>query len=98
MQVSSEPPLATENIPSVLFADGAQAAEELYVEDEEFPSDLPLKYDRMLQLGSQRATRRVLGIIAAVVAALVLFVSGYLLHKLSGSSSSVLASPSSSEQ
>jgi len=98
MQVSSELPLGTENIPSVLFADGAQAIEELYVEDEEFPSDLPLKNDRMLQPGSQPATRRVLGIIAAAVAALVLFVSGYLLHKLSRSSASALASRSSSSQ
>jgi len=98
MQVSSEPPLAAENIPSVLFADGAQGAEGLYVEDEEFPSDLPLKYDRMLQPRSQRATRRVLGIIAVGGAALVLFVSGYLLHQLSRSSASVLASPSSSSQ
>ena len=96
MKASSELPLATENIPSVLFADAEQAAEELYVEDEEFPSYLALNYDRMLQLGSQRATRRVLGIVAVMVAALLLLVSGYLLHNLSRSSTSVWASPSSS--
>jgi uncharacterized membrane protein len=75
MEVSSELPLAAESAQSVLFAEGAEPAELHYVADEEFPQDLPVTYDWMLQPASQRASPRVLRLVAVTVAALLIIAS-----------------------
>ena len=80
-------PLAAETVPSALLSDRAKEVEPKYVEDEEFPSNLPLKYDWMLQAASQPKTRRVLG---AMVAVLLIRVSVFLAFNLSNASPSVL--------
>jgi hypothetical protein len=47
------------------------------LEDEEFPADLPVKYDWYFQPASRLSLRRALGFLLATVAALVLSVSIY---------------------
>jgi hypothetical protein len=98
MEVSSELPLAAESVQSVLFAEGAEPAELRYVADEEFPQDLPVTYDWMLQPASQRASRRVLRLVAVTVAALLIVASFLLVYGLPRSFPSVWASPSSSSR
>jgi hypothetical protein len=96
MEVSSEPRLAVKSVESVLFAERAQSVELTCVADEEFPQDMPLTYDWMLQPVSQRASRRVLGLVAVTVAALLIAISFCLVYSLPRSFPSVLALPSSS--
>ena len=86
---SSGLPLAAETVPSAL-SDGAKEIGPQYVEDEEFPSNLPLKYDWMLQAASRPKTSRVLGVVAAMVAVLLVRVSVFLAFNLSNASPSVL--------
>jgi hypothetical protein len=82
MGASSELPFAAESVPSVLFAERAQAVRPQYVVDEEFPPDLPVTYDWMLQPASQLRFRRGLGFLAVIVAALLISVSFYLVRRL----------------
>jgi len=98
MEVWSELPLAAENVQSVRFAEGAPDRELRYVEDEEFPEDLAVNYDWMLQPASQRASRRVLGFAAVTLAVLLIAISVFVLHDLSQSFPKVLASPSLSSR
>jgi hypothetical protein len=95
MEVSSEPPVAAERVQSALFAESTQPVEVHHVTDEEFPSGLAVTYDWMLQPASQRASRRVLSVVAVTLAALL--IAGFcLVYSLPRSLPSVLASPSSS--
>jgi len=89
-------PSAAETVPSALISDGAKEIEPQYVEDEEFPSTLPLKYDWMLQPASRPNTSRLVGVVAAMVALLLILVSVFLVFNPSNASPSVLASPPSS--
>jgi len=98
MQVSSDLTSAAKSFPAVSLSEGARPTEELYVEDEEFPADLPVDYDWMLQAGAQQKSRRILGVVVVMLAALVLAVSVYVLHDLSRSSALIFASPSSSSR
>jgi len=97
MEVSSEPPMAPESVQSVLFAERTQPIELHYAADEEFPPDLPVTYNWMLQPASQRGSRRVLSVVAVTLAALLIAVF-CLVYRLPGSFPSVLASPSSSSR
>lgn len=71
MGASSELPFAADTVPSVLFAERAQPVCQEDVADPEFPSDLPVTYDWMLQPASQRSFRRRLGFFAASAALLI---------------------------
>lgn len=82
MDLSSGLPLAAETVPSALLS-GAKELESQYVEDEEFPSNLPLEYDWMLQPASRPNTSRVLGVVAAMVAVLLILVSVLIAFNLS---------------
>ncbi len=95
MQASSGFPLPAENIPPAFLAEPGQLAEPCHVEDEEFPSDLPVHYDWMLQPASLRSSRRLTRIITVLVAAFLIAISILAIHKLSSPSPSVLASPHS---
>jgi hypothetical protein len=97
MEVSSELPMAAESVQSVWFAERVQPMGLPRVTDEEFPPDLPVTYDWMLQHASQRASRRVLSVVAVTVAALLIVVL-CLAFRLPRSFPSVLASPSSSSR
>ncbi len=72
MEASTELPLAAESIQSVLFAERAQQVEPKYLADEEFPPGLTVMYDWTLQRACQPASRRVLGLLAVVMASLLL--------------------------
>lgn len=98
MQVSSALPLAAENLTPALFAEGTAPVEERFVEDEEFPSDLPVEYDWMQQPASRRTLRLVLGLVAVIVAVTLIAVSAFLVHKQSRPSTSGLAPLSSSSR
>ena len=63
MAVSSEIPLAAEDLTSAWLADAALGRRPLYVEDEEFPADSPNDYDRILQ-SAGRKPRRMAGMVA----------------------------------
>ena len=92
--------MAAESVESVWFAERVQPVDLHRVTDEEFPKDLPVNpvtYDWMLQPASQRASRRVLGLVAVTVAALLIVVF-CLIYRLPGSLPSVLASPLSSSR
>jgi hypothetical protein len=96
MQTPSELPVAAQNVPSAGFSPTQPVAEELGLEDEEFPADLPTSYDWLLQPASQRASRRLFSLAAAILVALLMAVSGFFVHNLSRTLPSVLASPSTS--
>lgn len=92
--------MAAESAQSVWFAERVQPVDLHRVTDEEFPQDLPVtpvNYDWMLQPASQRASHRVLSVIAVTVAALLIAVF-YLAYSLPRSFPSLLASPSSSSR
>jgi len=97
MEASSELPLATEDVSSVLFAEGASYGDPHCVE-EEFPTDLPVDYDWMLQPASRRTSRRALSFVAVTLAVLLIAISVLVVHNLSQSFPKVLASPSSSSR
>jgi hypothetical protein len=101
MEASSDLPLAAEPFPAVLLADPEQLVclnrgcpHEVI--DEEFPSDLPVSYDWMLQPASRRTPRRALGLVAVAVVVLLILVSVYLVHKLPRPFPSISSLPSSS--
>lgn len=98
MHVVSEHPLVAEKPPSVGFRSGSQAVQYVFVEDEEFPSDLPGNYDRMLQPGSSSKSHRILALVALMVVVLLVAMSVYVLHTSSKSSAFVFASHSSSSR
>jgi hypothetical protein len=79
-----------------LFAERAQPVGPLYVADEEFPADLPVDYDWMLQSASRRVSRRVLGVLVITAAVLLIVVSFYLVRRLPRSFPAVSSLPSSS--
>jgi hypothetical protein len=72
MGALSELPLTAERVESVLLAKTAQPVNLHYVPDEEFPPDLPVGCDWILQPASQRYSRRVLGLIVVGVVALLI--------------------------
>jgi|SRR5271169_4307107 len=72
MRVSSELPLSAESVPSYPGQRAQrQPANREYVGDEEFPADLPVEHDRLLQPVSGHGFRRV-GRLSAVTLALLL--------------------------
>ena len=96
MEVSSERRLTGgESVESVLFAERAKPVNLQYVSDEEFPSELPNTYDWMLQPASQRASGRMMSLIALMVAVLVI-ATLCLVYKLPRSLPSIWTSTSSS--
>jgi|SRR5579872_1120429 len=95
MQVSSGPPLRADNVPSVLITESDRTAEPCVLEDEEFPANLPVNYDWMLQPASQVNAKRVTSFVAMLLAALLIAVSILVIHKLSNPSPALFASPSS---
>ena len=98
MQISSELPLAAENALPALFAERTVPLEGRFVEDEEFPSDLPLQYDWMLQPASRRTSRHALGLVAVVVALTLIAISAFFVHRQTRPSTSVSAPFSSSSR
>lgn len=96
MYVASEQPLVAEKPPSVGFNRGSQSLRDVFVVDEEFPSDLPGNYDWMLQPGSSGNSRRILGLIALVVMVLLVAMPVYVLCAPSKSFTFVFAHSSSS--
>src|SRR5690349_20846377 len=94
MQVSSRLPLPAENTPSALLSEPGRQAEPWPIEDEEFPSGLPVHYDWMLQPASQSNSK---GIKRFVVLLTILLIAAsvFVVHKMSNPSPSVLASPAS---
>lgn len=99
MGVSSERRLTGgESVHSVLFAERTKPVDLQYVADEEFPSGLPNTYDWMLQPASQRASGRMLSLIALMVAVLIIAISLCLVYKLPRSFPSMWTSTSSSSR
>ena len=98
MEAWSELPLTAAHDPSVLFAEPAQPVGPQYVADEEFPADLPVDYDWMLQPASRRVSRRVLGLLVITAAVLLIVVSFYMVHRLPRSFPAVSSLPSSSSR
>ena len=97
MEVSSERRLTGgESVESVLFAERAAPDNLQYVADEEFPSELPNTYDWLLQPASQRASGRMMSLIALMVAVLLIAISLCLVYKLPRSLPSMWTSISSS--
>lgn len=94
MQVSSGPPLRADNVPSVLITESGGMAEPCVLEDEEFPADLPVNYDWMLQPASELNAKRVTSFVAVLFVALLIAVSILVIHKLSNLSPAVFAPPS----
>ncbi|MGA7906833.1 MAG: hypothetical protein WCA16_05435 [Candidatus Sulfotelmatobacter sp.] len=72
MEALSEQPLAAESVQAVLFAEPAPQFVPRDIADDEFPPDLPVTYDWVLQPASQRSLRRALRFLAITVAVLVL--------------------------
>jgi hypothetical protein len=74
MQVSSELPFTGESVPALSSphqqAQGLSANRE-YFGDEEFPADLPVEYDRLLQPVSGRAFRWTASLLVATLALLL---------------------------
>ena len=81
MGALSELPLATRSSQSVLFAEPAQPGAPQYFADEEFPPDLPVKYDWMLQPASQRSWRRAMRFLAVGVAAPSFALVSFLIYQ-----------------
>ena len=98
MEVSSELRVDAESVPSVLFTKRAQPVDPHCVADEEFPPDLSVAYDWMLQPARRRPEGRTVRLVAVTLAALLIAVSFYLVHSLPRSFPSVWASPSSSSR
>lgn len=96
MQVLSGLPRAGDNVPSALLSEPGRLAEPRVVEDEEFPFDLPVHYDWMLQPASQFNAKRITRIVAVLLTVFLIAVSIFVVHKLSDPSPAVFASPASS--
>ena len=76
MAVSSGPVFVSAGDSSISVAAGMEAEESLYVEDEEFPSDLATNYDRMFQPKAQRFWPGIL--LVAALAVLIVVVSVHI--------------------
>src|SRR5271169_4861758 len=85
MQVSSELPFSAESVPdrSSPLQRARRAANREYVGDEEFPADLPVEYDRLLQPVSGRGFRRAASLLVATLALLLLGFSLWGAHQFS---------------
>lgn len=81
MGAASELPFVAESVSSVVFAERALPVQPQYVPDEEFPADLPVQYDWMLQPASQRSFRRAVGFLAGAGAGLLIAVSLCLVYR-----------------
>jgi hypothetical protein len=90
MAVSSQPVFISADVPSAAVLEGTQLGENLYVEDEEFPSDLASNYDRMLQPHTRRVRPLIL-LVAAIVAVLLVAVSVHSFYNPSKSGIFVLS-------
>ena len=77
MAVSSPPVFIS--APSASVLEEMHSRESVYVEDEEFPSDLASNYDRMLQPYARRIRPGIL-LVVAMVAVLLVAVSVYTLY------------------
>jgi hypothetical protein len=93
MGLSSELPLAVGSVPSVIFADPSQLVDLHELAGEEFPPELPVNWDWMLQPASRRSLRFRVGILAAVIVVLLIAVSLCVAYWSHRSSPSVLAAP-----
>jgi hypothetical protein len=82
MGALSELPFAAESAQSALFPERAQSGTPEYLADEEFPPDLAVKYDWMLQPASQRSLRRAMRSLAVTVATASIAVASYLVYHL----------------
>ena len=82
MRVSSDSVSTAEEVASVSTAGDRRHLERRYLEDEEFPGDLPVSYDWMLQSGALRTARDVLGLVIIAMAALLVTVSIFVLYRL----------------
>ena len=96
--MSSGLPLPAENIPSALLSEPLGRAEPWPVEDEEFPSELPSHYDRMLQPALQSNSKRARQFVIVLLTILLVAVSVFVVHKIFNPSPSVLASPASASR
>ncbi len=93
--MSSGLPPPGDNVPWATLSKSGCPSELCTVEDEEFPSDLRGNYDWMLQPASQYNARRAAGIVAVLLAAFLIAISIFVVHKLSNPSPAVFASPAS---
>jgi len=84
MGTLSELPVVGRTLPSVSFAELAQSAAPQYIEDEEFPPDLPGTYDWMLQPASQRRWRRAMKFLAVAAAAASIAVASFFVYHRPG--------------
>jgi hypothetical protein len=96
MEASSELPLAAESISSLRFAERMRQVDPHDFAGEEFPPNLPVTCEWMLQPASQRVSRRMLGLVAVMVAALLMAGSFCVVYWGPKLTPSALASPSSS--
>jgi hypothetical protein len=84
MQVSSELPLSAGSVPALSSPHQRaqrQSAKREYVGDEEFPADLPVEYDRLLQPVSGHAFRWTTSLLLATFALLLSGLSFWGFHK-----------------
>jgi hypothetical protein len=77
MAVSSQPVFVSASAPSASVLGGVRSDERVYIEDEEFASDLACSYDRMLQPSAWRVWPRIL-LVAASAAVFLVAVSLYI--------------------
>lgn len=96
--MSSGLPLPAENIPSALLSEPLGRAEPWLVEDEEFPSELPSHYDRMLQPAFQSNSKRIRQFAVVLLTIFLITIFVFVVHKISNPSPSVLASPASASR
>lgn len=89
----SELPLVAENVQSARFAAEVQPVEQRYLADEEFPPDLPVRCESILQDACHHSSPYAYALIAATVVAILACCLVYGLPKLYPS---LWASPSPS--
>jgi hypothetical protein len=98
MAVSSEIPLAAASRSTALLGREACGTKTLWVEDEEFPDDLPQSYDRMLQSAGQPFPRRTARLVAVIVTAMLVVALSVVAITLPKFISPASASPASSSK
>jgi hypothetical protein len=84
MQVSADLPLSAEKVPALSHPAQRvqrQLLDREYTGDEEFPADLPVEYDRLLQPASGRSFRRAVSVSAATLAVLLCGLSLWGVHR-----------------
>lgn len=82
MEFPSESVAAEDNFAAILLSEHAPPAAPDYVEDEEFPPELPLPYDWMLQPASRRGSHRTARFVAVAIAVLLIVVSVYMVSRV----------------